>query len=950
MPATIRVRRARVHNLKNLSVELPRDRMVVICGVSGSGKSSLAFDTIYAEGQRLYLESLSSYARQFLGQRTKPDVDEISGLSPTISIEQKSAGRNPRSTVGTITEIYDYLRLLWASVGVQHCSSCGREIRPQTVDQMVDQLMGSAAGRAVTLAAPVIQGKKGEHKEILESIFRQGFSRLRIDGKLVREGDEIRLAKTKAHDIEVVVDRVSIKPGAESRLTDTLEVCTRAGDGVVHVYGALERDPEERVVMSRRAACADCGLSYPELSARLFSFNSPFGSCPTCDGLGVTTRFDARLVVPNEELSLEDGAVAVFTSDRHSAMQDLLRQVAEAKGLPFDRPYHELTDEQKELVLNGCEGEFEFRMTQPGRRAQVRRGYEGAMGYLAGLERKGAAANLLLLSRYRNEIPCETCGGARLRPESLAVRLHGASILELTEKPLEQAARWFREFEPTPREEKIAGLVLREIRDRLGFLLDVGLPYLSLGRRGDSLSGGEAQRLRLATQVGSRLTGVVYVLDEPSIGLHQRDNARLLAALKKLQQLGNTLLVVEHDEATLREADHLVDIGPGAGRHGGEVVAQGTLEEFLAQGSLTARYLTGEERVEVPGTRRRGNGHALELTGARLNNLKRLKVRFPLGTFVAVTGVSGSGKSSLVTETLSPALAQKLTGARDIPGPHDALLGVGHVTNLVTIDQSPIGRTPRSNPVTYTGTWGLIREVFAETKDARTRGYAASRFSFNKPGGRCEACEGNGTVTIEMNFLPDVEIPCEVCGGRRFSRETLEVRYRGRSIHEVLEMTIEESLDFFENVPPIRRRLETLSEIGLGYMHLGQSATTLSGGEAQRVKLALELTKTATGRTVYILDEPTTGLHFADVKMLLAVLDRLVERGNTVIVIEHNLDVIKVADHVIDLGPEGGEGGGQVVALGTPEEIAACPASITGRYLAETLARAGVRKPRARGV
>ncbi|MBI4871707.1 MAG: excinuclease ABC subunit UvrA [Candidatus Riflebacteria bacterium] len=933
MPGVISVRGARVHNLKNISLELPRDAMVVICGVSGSGKSSLAFDTIYAEGQRLYLESLSSYARQFLGQRTKPDVDDISGLSPTISIEQKSAGRNPRSTVGTITEVYDYLRLLWAAIGVAHCPRCGREIRPQTVDQMVDHLMSTGTGRVVTLGAPVVQGKKGEHREILESIFREGFSRVRVDGKIFREGDEIPMAKTRPHDVEIVVDRVALKPGVESRLTDTLEVSVRAGDGLVHVYGLDPVDPEARTVLSRKAACIDCGVSFPELSARLFSFNSPFGSCQACDGLGVATRLDPRLIVPNPELSLGEGAVAAFTGERHSAMQDLLRRVAERHAIPWDTPYRELTDAQRRLVLNGCDGEFEFQLTRAARRTQVRRAYEGAVGYLERLEKKPTGASQLLLARFRNDVTCEACDGARLRPEALSVRVHGQGILNVCRMPIDGAARWFGELELAGREHRIAGLVLREIRNRLGFLLDVGLPYLALERRGDTLSGGEAQRLRLATQVGSRLTGVVYVLDEPSIGLHQRDNERLLAALEKLKELGNTLLVVEHDEATLRRADHLVDIGPGAGRQGGEVVAQGPLPRFLEQGSLTARFLTGAEAMPVVGERRRGSGQWLEVVGARLHNLRGVRARFPLGTFVAVTGVSGSGKSSLVTATLGPALAQKLTGAREIPGPHEGLRGLEHVAGLVTIDQSPIGRTPRSNRVTYTGTLGLIREVLAETKDARTRGYTASRFTFNKPGGRCEACEGNGTVTIEMNFLPDVEIPCDACNGRRFNRETLEVRYRGRNVHEVLEMTVDEALEFFENIPPVRRRLSTLAEIGLGYVRLGQSATTLSGGEAQRVKLALELARTATGRTVYILDEPTTGLHFADVRMLLGVLDRLVERGNTVIVIEHNLDVIKFADHVIDLGPEGGEGGGEIVAAGTPEEIARAPRSITGQFL-----------------
>ncbi|MBI2945120.1 MAG: excinuclease ABC subunit UvrA [Candidatus Wallbacteria bacterium] len=937
MASSISVRGARVHNLKNVSVDLPREAMVVICGVSGSGKSSLAFDTIYAEGQRLYLESLSSYARQFLGQRTKPDVDEISGLSPTISIEQKTGGSNPRSTVGTITEIHDYLRLLYAAVGVPHCYGCGREIRPQTVDQMVDFLMAHGTGRAVTLAAPAVQGKKGEHKEVLEAIFREGFGRVRIDGKLYREGDEIKLAKTKAHDIEIVVDRVALKAGSESRLTDTLETCAKAGGGLVHVYGLDPADAEARTVLSKKAACVECGISYPELSARLFSFNSPFGSCQSCDGLGVGTRIDPRLVVPNEELSLQDGAVAAFTGERHGAMQDLLAAVAGREGIPWSKPFRTLSERHRRIVLEGCDGEFEFKVRRLSGNVKVRKAYEGAVGYLERLREKRSMADHLYLARFKNEIPCAGCGGARLKPEALAVQVHGLSIQQVSEKSIAEAHEWFSLVELTAREVRIAGLVLREIRHRLGFLLDVGLPYLSLSRRGDTLSGGEAQRLRLATQVGSRLTGVVYVLDEPSIGLHQRDNMRLLATLGRLKELGNTLLVVEHDEATLRTADYLVDVGPGAGLHGGEIVAAGPLPEFLAKGSLTARYLTGAERIPVPGRRRAGNGLALELKGARLNNLKSVDVRFPLGTFIAVTGVSGSGKSSLVSETLAPALAQKLTGARAIPGEHDRLEGVRHVSDLVTIDQSPIGRTPRSNPVTYTGTWGPIRDVFSQTQDARTRGYTASRFSFTRPGGRCEACEGAGTVTIEMNFLPDVEIPCEACNGKRFSRETLEVRYKGRSIHEVLEMTVEEGIEFFESFPPIRRRLETLAEIGLAYMHLGQSATTLSGGEAQRVKLALELARIGTGRTLYILDEPTTGLHFADIRMLLAVLDRLVERGNTVLVIEHQLDVVKFADHVIDLGPEGGHGGGQVVATGTPEEVARNPRSLTAPYLAEVL-------------
>ncbi len=941
MTTTISVKGARVHNLKNVSLDLPRGACVVFCGVSGSGKSSLAFDTLYAEGQRLYLESLSSYARQFLGQKTKPDVDEIVGLSPTISIEQKSASRNPRSTVGTITEVQDYLRLLFASIGSTHCYQCGKEIRPQTIDQMVDYLMGTLTGKTVTLTAPVVQGKKGEHRDVLESIFREGFSRVRIDGKIRREGDTIKLAKSRAHDIEIVVDRVAIRKGAESRLSETLEVCCRAGEGVVHILvGSKPDSPESRRVLSQNAACVDCGISYPELSPRLFSFNSPFGSCPDCGGLGVATRIDSRLVVPNEELSLAEGAVAAFSGDRHTAMQDLMKMACEQEGVPWTVPYRKLSEAQKDVVLNGAEGEFEFSLRRKRSRARVRRAFEGALGYLEKLAKKPTGADQLLLARYRNEIPCDGCGGARLRPEALAVRVHGSSIRDLSDLPIQEAHSWFADLDLSQRDWRIAGLVLKEIRDRLGFLLDVGLPYLTLSRRGDTLSGGEAQRLRLATQVGSKLTGVVYVLDEPSVGLHQRDNQRLLVALKRLKDLGNTLIIVEHDEATLRSADHIVDIGPGAGVHGGTVVASGTLDQFLAQGSLTARYLTGEESVGVPGRRRRGSGQALEVLEARLNNLKGVTVQFPLGTLTAVTGVSGSGKSSLVTETLAPALAQKLTGSRKIPGPHRALRGVERISNLVTIDQSPIGRTPRSNPVTYTGTWGLIRDVFSGTKDARTRGFGPSRFSFNRPGGRCEACEGNGSVTIEMNFLPDVEIPCEACGGKRFSRETLEVKYKGHSIHDVLEMTVEEGLELFENFPPIRRRIETLSEIGLGYMHLGQSATTLSGGEAQRVKLALELSRKGTGRSVYILDEPTTGLHFADVKMLLSVLDRLVDKGNTVIVIEHQMDVIQFADHVIDLGPEGGDAGGHLVACGTPEEIASSPESITGRYLARSLAAA----------
>jgi excinuclease ABC subunit A len=961
------VRGAREHNLKNLDVEMPRDRLIVITGLSGSGKSSLAFDTIYAEGQRRYVESLSAYARQFLGQMEKPDVDQIDGLSPAISIDQKGASRNPRSTVGTVTEVYDYLRLLFARIGRMHCPVCGREIARQTVEQIVDQLYDLPEGTRLMLLAPLVRDRKGEHEKLLAGAKQAGFVRVRVDGELHDLEEEIVLDKKFKHSIEVVVDRLSVRrtdddgtprPDA-SRMADSIETALRMSDGTLLVHLPDDGPRGSDRLFSERYACPEHGGSFEEPAPRNFSFNSPHGACPGCTGLGSRLEIDPDLVLPNPALSLAAGAVVPWRRMVATAswFATILDAVAERYGFGTDTPVGELSSEAREILLRGNHGE---RVTV---RYRSRQGSEHSFsttfeGVLPNLERRYRETSSEMIKaeieRYMTTRPCPTCAGMRLKPESLSVTVGGRNIIETTRLAVTDALAWYAGLASllTDRENQIARQVLKEIRARLGFLVDVGLDYLTLDRASGSLSGGEAQRIRLATQIGSSLMGVLYILDEPSIGLHQRDNARLIATLMRLRDLGNTLIVVEHDEETIRSADWVIDIGPGAGEHGGELIHSGPLDELLrSERSITAAYLRGDRSVAVPSSRRRGSGSWLTVRGARENNLRGIDVAFPLGRFVAITGVSGSGKSSLVTQILYPALAARIWGARERPGAHDGIDGIDRVDKVIEIDQSPIGRTPRSNPATYTGLWAPLRELLAAVPEARLRGYAPGRFSFNVKGGRCEACEGAGIVQIEMHFLPDVYVQCEVCKGKRYNRETLEVHYKGHNVAEILEMTVDEALAFFSVVPSIRNKLQTLHDVGMGYIHLGQPATTLSGGEAQRVKLATELSKRATGQTLYILDEPTTGLHFDDVARLLQVLGRLVEAGNTVVVIEHNLDVIKSADWVIDLGPEGGAAGGDLVAAGTPEEVARTPASYTGRYLRHALGmsdQAPVRRVRRR--
>ncbi len=947
------VRGAREHNLKNLDVEMPRDRLIVITGLSGSGKSSLAFDTIYAEGQRRYVESLSAYARQFLGQMEKPDVDQIDGLSPAISIDQRGAGRNPRSTVGTVTEVYDYLRLLFARIGRMHCPICGREIARQTVEQIVDQLYDLPEGTRLMLLAPLIRDRKGEHEKLLAGAKQAGFVRVRVDGELRDLDEEIDLDKKFKHSIEVVVDRLVVRrtdddgaprPDA-SRMADSIETALRLSDGTLLVHLPDEGPKGSDRLFSERYSCPEHGGSFEEPAPRNFSFNSPHGACPACTGLGNRLEIDPDLVLPNPALSLAEGAVVPWRRMVATAswFSTILDAVADKYGFRTDTPVGELSEEAREILLRGNHGE---RVTV---RYKSRQGQEHSFsttfeGVLPNLERRyretSSETTKTEIERYMTTRPCPTCGGMRLKPESISVTVGGRNIIETTRLAVTDALAWYAGLPDllTERENHIARQVLKEIRARLGFLVDVGLDYLTLDRASGSLSGGEAQRIRLATQIGSSLMGVLYILDEPSIGLHQRDNARLIATLMRLRDLGNTLIVVEHDEETIRAADWVIDIGPGAGEHGGELIHSGSLPELMhSQRSITAAYLRGDRSVPVPSERRLGSGKWLTVRGARENNLRDLDVAFPLGRFVAVTGVSGSGKSSLVTQILYPALAARIWNARERPGAHDRIEGIDQVDKVIEIDQSPIGRTPRSNPATYTGLWAPLRELLAAVPEARLRGYRPGRFSFNVKGGRCEACEGAGIVQIEMHFLPDVYVQCEVCKGKRYNRETLEIHYKGRNVAEILEMTVDEALAFFSAVPSIRNKLQTLHDVGMGYVHLGQPATTLSGGEAQRVKLATELSKRATGQTLYILDEPTTGLHFDDVARLLQVLGRLVEAGNTVVVIEHNLDVIKSADWVIDLGPEGGAAGGDLVAAGTPEEVADTPASHTGRYLRHAL-------------
>ncbi|PRR76235.1 excinuclease ABC subunit UvrA [Neomoorella humiferrea] len=932
------IRGARVHNLKNIDVTIPRDKLVVITGLSGSGKSSLAFDTIYAEGQRRYVESLSSYARQFLGQMDKPDVDAIEGLSPAISIDQKTASHNPRSTVGTVTEIYDYLRLLFAHIGRPHCPRCGRLITAQTVSQMVDRLLAYPEGTRFQVMAPVVRGRKGEYRQLLEEIRRQGYVRVRVDGEIRETGEDISLAKNKKHNIEVVVDRLQVRPGVASRLAESLETALKLADGVV----LIDIIDGEELLLSEKFACIECGVSLPEITPRLFSFNNPYGACPACTGLGVTMKVDPDLVIPDRNLTLREGAIVPWSRGNNGYLQ-ILECLAEHYGFDLDVPVRELKPEHLQVILYGSGQErIKFRYTN---RFGDRRVYEAPFeGIIPNLERRYQETqsewSRAEIEGYMSQRPCPACRGARLKPEALAVRVGGLNICEFAALNIREAAAFLRDLKLNEREEIIARQVLKEIQARLQFLLDVGLDYLTLDRPAATLSGGEAQRIRLATQIGSQLMGVLYILDEPSIGLHQRDNARLIATLKRLRDMGNTVIVVEHDEDTMRAADYLIDIGPGAGDGGGRVVAAGTPKEVMADpNSLTGQYLSGRRRIPVPAVRRRPGDKWLTIKGAREHNLKNIDVSFPLGLFIGVTGVSGSGKSTLVNEILYRALAQRLNGARINPGDFDAIIGVEYLDKVIEVDQSPIGRTPRSNPATYTGVFDDIRALFAATPEARARGYKPGRFSFNVKGGRCEACGGDGIIKIEMHFLPDVYVPCEVCGGSRYNRETLAIKYKGKSIADVLAMTVDEAAEFFAAIPRVHRRLTTLQDVGLGYITLGQPATTLSGGEAQRVKLAAELARRSTGRTMYILDEPTTGLHMADIERLLDVLQRLVDAGNTVVVIEHNLDVIKSVDYIIDLGPEGGEGGGRVVAAGTPEEVCRVKESYTGQFLAPVLER-----------
>lgn len=931
------VKGARQHNLKNIDVEIPRDRLVVITGLSGSGKSSLAFDTIYAEGQRRYVESLSTYARQFLGQMDKPDVDFIEGLSPAISIDQKTTSRNPRSTVGTVTEVYDYLRLLFARIGRPHCANCGRPISQQTVEQMVDQILGLPEGTRIQVLAPIVRGRKGEHEKVFEEIKKGGYVRVRVDGELKEITDETNLDKNKKHTIEVVVDRLIIREGVEKRLADSIETSLSLGSGIVtiDVIGGAE------ILFSRNFACVECGISIDEPAPRMFSFNSPYGACPTCSGLGANMEIDPDLVIPDRRRSIQEGAIVPWWSGASNYYPQMVDSVAKHFGFRTDVPIDELDPKHVDVLLYGAGTEkikFEYEDTYS--RSRVFDIYFD--GVVKNLERRfretQSDAGREWVEEFMSSKPCPDCKGARLKKESLAIKIAGLSISEVTRMSVLAAKQFFGNLPLTPREELIARQVLKEINERLGFLVNVGLDYLTLDRAAGTLSGGEAQRIRLATQIGSHLVGVLYILDEPSIGLHQRDNERLLSSLKRLRDLGNTLIIVEHDEDTMWSSDHIIDIGPGAGVHGGQVVAAGPIEEIMkVEGSVTGQYLSGKKEIPVPVTRRQPNGKWIEIKGAREHNLKNIDVRIPMGVFVCVTGVSGSGKSTLINEILHKHLAVKLHGARSKAGEHQAILGVDNLDKVIDIDQSPIGRTPRSNPATYTGAFDLVRDVFSKTPEAKMRGYKPGRFSFNVKGGRCEACRGDGIIKIEMHFLPDVYVPCEVCKGARYNRETLEVKYKGKSIARILSMNVDEAVEFFKNIPPIYRKLKTLQDVGLGYIQLGQPATQLSGGEAQRVKLATELSRRSNGKTLYILDEPTTGLHIADIQKLLEVLGRLTDAGDTVLVIEHNLDVIKTADHIIDLGPEGGERGGTVVAMGTPEEVAANPDSYTGQFLKRVL-------------
>jgi excinuclease ABC subunit A len=933
------IKGAREHNLKNIDVEIPRDKFVVITGLSGSGKSSLAFDTIYAEGQRRYVESLSAYARQFLGQMEKPDVDYIEGLSPAISIDQKTTSRNPRSTVGTVTEIYDYLRLLYARIGTPHCHQCGKEISQQSIDQMVDTIKGLPQGAKLQLLAPVIRGKKGEHQKVFEDIKKGGYVRVRVNGEVLDINEEIKLAKTKKHSIEIIVDRLVVKEGMEKRLTDSLETVMKLTGGIAIVEVIGDRE----IMFSQNFACAECGISIEDLAPRMFSFNSPFGKCPKCDGLGGLSEMDPDLIIPDWTKSVSQGAIDPWKNlDEESWYYNILAAAAKRYNFSLDTPIEQLPAEIVDMLLYGNKGEkIKVNYHRDFGKGEIMVAVEGVVNNLERRYRETKSDYMRgEIEKYMSTRPCPECKGQRLKKESLSVKIGGLSIAQVCDMSVYKMRDFFLALQLTEKQKLISKLILKEINERLEFLLNVGLEYLTLSRAAGTLSGGEAQRIRLATQIGSSLMGVLYILDEPSIGLHQRDNDKLLKTLRNLTNLGNTLLVVEHDEDTMHAADHIIDIGPGAGVHGGEIVAEGTLEDILnCEGSITGQYLSGKKRIEIPEERKKPNGKWIEIKGAKENNLKNIDVNFPMGVFTCVTGVSGSGKSTLVNEILYKAVASNLYRTKLHPGAHDTIKGLEHLDKIIDIDQSPIGRTPRSNPATYTGVFDIIREVYATTAEAKMRGYKNGRFSFNVKGGRCEACKGDGIIKIEMQFLPDVYVPCEVCKGKRYNRETLEVKYKGKNIADVLNMTVEDAVEFFENIPRIHRKMQTLFDVGLGYIKLGQPSTQLSGGEAQRIKLAYELSKRSTGKTLYILDEPTTGLHTADIHKLLHILDRLVEAGNTIVVIEHNLDVIKRADHLIDLGPEGGDRGGTIIAEGTPEHIAEVPESYTGQFLKRILER-----------
>lgn len=939
MKDKIVVKGAKVHNLKNISLEIPRDKLIVFTGLSGSGKSSLAFDTIYAEGQRRYVESLSSYARQFLGQMDKPDVESIEGLSPAISIDQKTTSRNPRSTVGTVTEIYDYLRLLYARVGVPHCPKCGKEITQQSVDQIVDQIMELPERSKIMILAPIIRGRKGTHEKVLENIKKQGFVRARIDGEIYDlTEDEVKLEKNIKHNIEAVVDRIIVKDGIEGRLTDSIETSLKMAEGLVLVNIIGEEDR----LYSEHFACADCGISIDELAPRMFSFNSPFGKCERCDGLGTLMEIDEDLVVPNKDLSIRGGAISTWGDSRmkeESWTYCVLKALMDKYNFDLDTPYKDLPKKVQEVLMYGEPEKLKVTYTKENVKAVYNHSFEGEINNLRRRYMETNSDSMKAeIEKYMSDNPCPKCKGARLKPEALAVTVGGKNIFEFTKMAIREELDFINSIDFSEKDKIISSQIIKEIQSRLSFLINVGLDYLDLARTAGTLSGGEAQRIRLATQIGSQLMGVLYILDEPSIGLHQRDNDRLIATLKQLRDVGNTLIVVEHDEDTMREADYIVDIGPGAGEHGGEIVAAGTLEEIMGnENSLTGKYLTGAKKVELPEERRKGNGNFITVKGAKENNLKNVTAKFPLGTLTMVTGVSGSGKSTLVNEILYKGLNKIVNKAKDLPGKFKEITGYENIDKIIDIDQSPIGRTPRSNPATYTGTFDIIRELFSQTQEAKMRGYKPGRFSFNVKGGRCEACSGDGIIKIEMQFLSDVYVPCEVCKGKRYNRETLEVKYKGKNIADVLNMTVEEALEFFENIPRIKNKLQTLMDVGLGYIRLGQPSTQLSGGEAQRIKLAYELSKRSTGKTLYILDEPTTGLHIHDVNRLVKILQRLVDGGNTVIVIEHNLDMIKCADYIVDLGPEGGDKGGTIVATGTPEKIAEVKESYTGKYLKKYL-------------